>query len=76
MASMRPIRARTRRPSVYETLTYLEMLARDLAVMDAAAISVARENHLPIIVFNIHEAGAFTAVMKGEGRFTTVTDTP
>jgi uridylate kinase len=58
----------------YESLTYLEMLARDLAVMDAAAISLARENKLPIIVFNIHEPGAFTAVMKGEGKFTTVVD--
>jgi uridylate kinase len=58
----------------YVTLTYLDMLARDLAVMDAAAISLARENKLPIIVFNIHEAGAFTAVMQGEGRFTTVVD--
>ncbi|WP_137178605.1 UMP kinase [Roseomonas sp. AR75] len=58
----------------YVTLTYLDMLARDLAVMDAAAISLARENKLPIIVFNIHEPGAFTAVMKGEGRFTTVVD--
>ncbi len=56
----------------YETLTYLDMLARDLQVMDAAAISLARENRLPIVVFNIHEPGAFTAVMKGEGRFTTV----
>ena len=51
----------------YETLTYLDMLARDLAVMDAAAISLCRENKLPIIVFNIHEPGAFTAVMRGEG---------
>jgi uridylate kinase len=58
----------------YETLTYLDMLARDLAVMDAAAISLARENDLPIIVFNIHEPGAFTAVIKGEGRFTTVVE--
>ncbi|WP_419898014.1 UMP kinase [Roseomonas sp. USHLN139] len=58
----------------YTTLTYLDMLARDLAVMDAAAISLARENKLPIIVFNIHETGAFTAVMQGEGRFTTVVD--
>ena len=58
----------------YETLTYLDMLARDLAVMDAAAISLARENHLPIIVFNIHEPGAFTAVMRGEGRFTKVVE--
>ena len=58
----------------YATLTYLDMLARDLAVMDAAAISLARENRLPIVVFNIHEPGSFTAVMKGEGRFTTVTE--
>jgi uridylate kinase len=58
----------------YVTLTYLDMLARDLAVMDAAAISLARENRLPIIVFNIHEPGAFTAVMRGEGKFTTVVD--
>jgi uridylate kinase len=58
----------------YVTLTYLDMLARDLAVMDAAAISLARENKLPIIVFNIHEPGSFTAVMKGEGKFTTVVD--
>jgi uridylate kinase len=60
----------------YETLTYLDILARDLTVMDAAAISLARENKLPIIVFNIHEPGAFTAVMKGEGRFTTVVEQP
>jgi uridylate kinase len=58
----------------YVTLTYLDMLARDLAVMDAAAISLARENKLPIVVFNIGEPGAFTAVMRGEGRFTTVVD--
>jgi uridylate kinase len=58
----------------YQTLTYLEVLARDLQVMDAAAISVARENKLPIIVFSIHEPGAFREVMLGHGRFTTVRD--
>jgi uridylate kinase len=58
----------------YHTLTYLDILARDLAVMDAAAISLARENKLPIVVFDIHEPGSFTAVMKGEGKFTTVVD--
>ncbi len=56
----------------YEELTYHDVLARDLAVMDAAAISVARENGLPIIVFDIHKTGAFAAVMRGEGRFTTI----
>ncbi|BCI66104.1 MAG: UMP kinase [Acetobacter sp.] len=56
----------------YESLTYLEVLSRDLNVMDAAAISLARENRLPIIVFNIHEAGAFQRVLRGEGPFTRI----
>ncbi len=58
----------------FEELTYLEVLSRDLSVMDAAAISLARENSLPIIVFNIHAAGAFAQVMRGEGKFTTITE--
>ena len=52
----------------YDQLTYLDVLANDLEVMDAAAISLARENRLPIIVFNIHAPGAFAQVMRGEGR--------
>ena len=56
----------------YEQLTYLDVLANDLGVMDAAAISLARENKLPIIVFNIHAPGAFAQVMRGEGRFTRI----
>ncbi len=56
----------------FEELTYHDVLARDLRVMDAAAISLARENVLPIIVFNIHVPGAFAAVIRGEGRFTTI----
>ena len=58
----------------YEQLTYLEVLSRDLAVMDAAAISLARENALPIIVFNIHAPGAFAQVMRGEGKFTKIVE--
>ena len=56
----------------YEQLSYLDVLANDLGVMDAAAISLARENHLPIIVFNIHAPGAFAQVMRGEGAFTRI----
>ncbi len=56
----------------YDRLTYLDVLSRELGVMDAAAISLARENALPIVVFNIHAAGAFGAVMRGEGRFTRI----
>ena len=58
----------------YDELTYLDVLSQDLTVMDAAAISVARENKLPIIVFNIHAAGAFAQVMRGEGRFTRIVE--
>lgn len=56
----------------YDQLTYHTVLAEDLAVMDAAAISLARENRLPIIVFNIHAPGAFAQVMRGEGAFTKI----
>jgi len=56
----------------YEQLTYLDVLANDLGVMDAAAISLARENGLPIVIFNIHAPGAFAAVIRGEGRFTRI----
>jgi uridylate kinase len=56
----------------YEELTYLDVLSQDLAVMDAAAISVSRENDLPILVFNIHAAGAFQQVLRGEGLFTRI----
>jgi uridylate kinase len=56
----------------YDQLTYHEVLANDLMVMDAAAVSLARENALPIVVFNIHAPGAFAAVIRGEGRFTRI----
>ncbi len=58
----------------YEQLTYHDVLAHDLGVMDAAAISVARENNLPVLVFNIHAPGAFAQVMRGEGRFTKIVE--
>ncbi len=58
----------------YDELTYQDVLANQLAVMDAAAISLARENALPIVVFNIHAPGAFAAVIRGEGRFTRIVE--
>ena len=58
----------------YDRLTYHDVLAQDLQVMDAAAISLSRENHLPIIVFNIHATGAFAQVMRGEGKFTRIVE--
>ena len=56
----------------YDRLTYLEVLANDLRVMDASAISLARESHIPIIVFRIHAAGAFARVLAGEGAHTII----
>ena len=58
----------------YDTLGYMEVLSRDLQVMDASAISLARENRIPIIVFDIHKPGAFAATMRGEGTFTIIKD--
>jgi uridylate kinase len=42
--------------------------------MDAAAISLARENNVPILVFSIHNKGAFADVIEGNGTFTIITD--
>jgi uridylate kinase len=58
----------------YERLTYLEVLSRDLKVMDAAAISLARENRIPILVFSIHNHGGFADVVTGRGRYTVITE--
>ncbi|MEY2883282.1 MAG: hypothetical protein RL490_1006 [Pseudomonadota bacterium] len=57
----------------YETLTYAKVLNDNLKVMDASAVSMCRENNIPIIVFNIREAGTLAAVLKGEGTSTIVT---
>lgn len=56
----------------YERLSYKDVLARDLAVMDASAISLSRENNIPILVFSIHTPGAFADVISGKGRFTII----
>ena len=56
----------------YETVTYNEVLAKDLKVMDATAISLCRENKLPIIVFNSLVEGNLKKVVMGENIGTTV----
>jgi uridylate kinase len=56
----------------FETLTYHEVLSRDLEVMDASAVSLSRENKIPIIVFSIHTRGQLAAVLRGEGRCTII----
>ena len=57
---------------MYDNLSYKDVLTRDLKVMDASAISLARENKIPIIVFSIQTAGAFAEVLNGQGKFTVI----
>ncbi|MDO8802179.1 UMP kinase [Phenylobacterium sp.] len=56
----------------YETLSYQDVLAQDLRVMDASAIALMRDNNVPIVVFSIRERGNFMKVLQGEGVFTTI----
>jgi uridylate kinase len=56
----------------FDRLTYSEVLARDLKVMDGAAIALARDNRLPVIVFSIEEPGNILKVVKGEARMTLI----
>lgn len=58
----------------YDHLTYKEVLTNDLKVMDAAAITLARENNLPIVVFSMHEPGSFADVVNAQGLFTVIQD--
>jgi len=56
----------------FDRLGYAEVLARDLRVMDGAAIALARDNGLPVIVFSIEEPGNLLKVLRGEGRATVI----
>lgn len=56
----------------FETLSYMDVLRQDLKVMDASAISLSRENNIPILVFSIHEESSLGDVLRGEGTCTIV----
>jgi len=56
----------------YPSLKYKEVLHQDLNVMDAAAKALAKENDIPIIVFNIYQPGALQSVLNGEGDFSII----
>jgi len=58
----------------YERLSYQEVLAKDLRVMDASAIALMRDNGIPIVVFSIRERGNLMRIVRGEGVFTTITE--
>jgi len=58
----------------YDSLSYHEVLTRNLQVMDASAISLSRENGIPILVFSLHDKGALTQVLAGKGRATIISE--
>jgi uridylate kinase len=57
----------------YDSVTFSEILSKDLRIMDPAAIALARDNAIPVVVFSIREAGNIQHVLQGQGKFTTVT---
>ena len=56
----------------YDTVSYDDVLAKRLGVMDASAIALARDNNLPIIVFSLDEPGGFKGILAGKGTYTRV----
>jgi uridylate kinase len=58
----------------FDRLDYQDVLTRDLRVMDAAAVSVARENRIPILVFSIFDKDGFADIVQGKGRYTIIED--
>ena len=58
----------------YDNLSYMEVLSKDLKVMDASAVSLSRENGIPIVVFSIQDSGCFVRVLQGDRACTIVQD--
>ena len=58
----------------FEQISYIDVLTKNLRVMDATAISLARENNIPIVIFSVRKKGNFATVVKGEGDFTVVSN--
>jgi uridylate kinase len=56
----------------YDTVSFDDVLAKNLKVMDASAIALARDNNLPIIVFSLDEPGGFRGILAGRGTYTKV----
>lgn len=60
----------------YTTIDYTEVLSRSLAVMDASAIAMCRDNRLPIVVFNLNTNGNIMRMSRGESLGTVITTVP
>ena len=67
-------------PSLYEDaerfseITYDEVLQKNLKVMDASAIALARDNNLPIVIFSLNDPGGLACILRGEGTYTSVNE--
>ena len=60
----------------YEEVSYLEVMTKDLKVMDATAIAFCRDNKIPIVVFDMSSPGALQAILRGDSVGTIVHDRP
>ncbi len=72
MASTAPTRPRTPDAKRYDRLTYGDVLKQDLKIMDGAAIALARDSRIPIIVFSIKSQTGLALELQGEGSSTTI----
>jgi len=58
----------------FEELSYMRALTMELKIMDSTALSLCKDNRLPIVVFNLNETGGLEAIMRGQKRGTLVHD--
>lgn len=56
----------------YDSLSYTDVLAKNLKVMDASAIALARDNNMPIMVLSIQKEGGFAEAIQGRGTYTII----
>lgn len=66
---------KNRDAKLYDQISYDEFLQKNLKVMDASAIALARDNNLPIVVFSLDDPVGLSGVVQGKGTYTTVTGT-
>jgi uridylate kinase len=58
----------------FENLSYMQALNMELRVMDSTALTLCKDNHMPIVVFNLQQQGALESIMRGEKCGTLVTN--
>lgn len=56
----------------YDHVEYREVLSRDLRIMDASAVSLMRDNNIPIVIFSLKEKGELLKVLHGKGKYTVI----